>query len=142
VIPQWWPTPVTVLRDVMPARGHEVVVVEDDAGMRRAIERLLRGAGFRPLLFPSAEALLEAGAGASTVCFVLDIHLPGLSGFELRERLSRGDRDLPTVFITAYDDPAARERAHDAGALAYLTKPFPGRSLLEAVSHALEKTHP
>jgi FixJ family two-component response regulator len=123
----------------MAARRHDVIVVEDDAGMRRAIERLLRGAGFRPLSYPSAEALLEAGAGAGTVCIVLDIHLPGLSGFELRERLPHGGRDLPVVFITAHDEPAARQRARDAGALAYLPKPFPGRSLLDAVSQALAR---
>lgn len=125
----------------MAAPQHDVVVVEDDAGMRRAIERLLRSAGFRPLSFASAEALLDAGSGSATVCLVLDVHLPGLSGFELRERLPHGKQDPPVVFITAHDDPATRERARDAGALAYLTKPFPGRSLLDAVFQAATRAH-
>jgi FixJ family two-component response regulator len=124
----------------MPAQRHDVIVVEDDAGMRRAIERLLRGAGFHPLSFASAEALLAAGASPGTLCFVLDVHLPGLSGFELRERLPQGERDAPVVFITAHDEPRTRERAQAAGALAYLAKPFPGRSLLDAVHQALARS--
>jgi FixJ family two-component response regulator len=126
----------------MASPQHDVVVVEDDAGMRRAIERLLRSAGFRPLSFDSAEALLSAGSGSGTVCLVLDVHLPGLSGFELCERLPHGKKDPPVVFITAHDDAASRERARNAGALAYLTKPFPGRSLLDALSRAVTKAHP
>jgi FixJ family two-component response regulator len=120
----------------------DVVVVEDDAGMRRALERLLRTAGFRPLSFDSAEALLGAAGASAPVCLVLDVHLPGLSGFELCRRLPHGKQDPPVVFITAHDDAQTREQARNAGALAYLTKPFSGGSLLDAIARAMQKVPP
>ena len=118
-------------------RLKNVVVVDDDAGMNQAIERLLNAAGFHALMFSSADALLESGAAASAECMVLDIHLPGLSGFELRQRLAREGVVLPVIFITAYDDPDSHAQAKRAGAIAYFTKPFPGQHLVAAITKAL-----
>jgi FixJ family two-component response regulator len=114
-----------------------IIVVDDDAQMNQAIERLLNAAGFHAVTFPSAEALLAAGAVANAACMVLDIHLPGLSGFELRQRLELDGARPPVIFITAYDDPASRAQAQEADATAYFTKPFPGQSFLTAIDQAI-----
>ena len=121
----------------MPEQQRTVVVVEDDDGMRRAIERLLRGAGLRPMLFDSAEALLETGLPPGTGCVVLDIRLPGLSGLELIRKLAESGAKLPCIFVTAYDDPRDRAESERLGAIAYLPKPFHGRVLLKAITTAL-----
>jgi FixJ family two-component response regulator len=68
---------------------------------------------------------------------VLDIQMPGLSGFDLQERLAAARLPIPIIFITAHDDPLTRERARKSGAIAYLTKPFDAHALLEAVAKAL-----
>jgi FixJ family two-component response regulator len=116
-----------------------IVVVDDDAEMNQAIQRLLNAAGFRAITFHSAEALLEAGAAATAECLILDVHLPGLSGFELRRKLlNQGGAKPPVIFITAYDHPDSEALALDSGAIAYFRKPFCGQSLLTAISKALE----
>ena len=118
-------------------QNSNVVVVEDDAGMRKALERLLRAAGFQPRFFSSAEALLTTNAAAAAGCLVLDIHLPGLSGFELRRRLIVLGYAPPVIFITAQDDDASREEARQLKCIAYLHKPFDGAALLDAIRQAL-----
>jgi FixJ family two-component response regulator len=116
----------------------DIVVVDDDDGARRAFERVLNAAGFRTLAFPSAETLLESDAAADAACLVFDIHLPGLSGFELRRELVRsGARQPPVIFVTGHDEPAARDQAEALGAAAYLPKPFAGRVLVAAVTLAV-----
>ena len=121
----------------MPSEPPKIVVVEDDASMSQAIERVLRAGGFAAIQFASAEAALEAGA-AEADGLVLDIHLPGMSGFELHRQLARSGKAVPAVFITARDEPAVRDEAERlAGAGCYLPKPFSGRDLLDAVTQAL-----
>jgi FixJ family two-component response regulator len=115
----------------------QVIVVEDDASMSQALERILRLGGFAPRTFASAEALLAAGDAAGAACLVLDVHLPGLTGFELRERLARSGSCTPVIFITAHDEPGSRQRAERAGAAAFLTKPFSGHALVDAVARAV-----
>ena len=70
-------------------------------------------------------------------CLVLDVHLGGLSGFELQERLSEAPVQIPIIFITAHDDPPTRERARRAGAVEYLRKPFDEHALIGAIDKAL-----
>ena len=105
--------------------------------MMQAIQRLLEAAGLRALTFPSAEALLQSGAAANAACFVFDIHLPGLSGLELRQRLLEMGIARPVIFITAFDEPSTREAAEASGAVACLLKPFPGRTFLASIGQAL-----
>src|SRR5262245_44534165 len=90
----------------MPDREQgAIVVVEDDEGMRSAAQRVLNAAGFRAEAFASAESLLESGAADGAACMVLDIHLPGLSGFELcHEFVRTGTAYPPVIFITGHDD--------------------------------------
>jgi FixJ family two-component response regulator len=124
----------------MPSELPRIVVVEDDASMSQAIERIMRAGGFAADLFASAEAALESGAAAFAECLVLDIHLPGMSGFELYRRLALSGKEMPGIFITARDEPAAREEAESlGGAGSYLPKPFSGRDLLDAVTQALRR---
>jgi FixJ family two-component response regulator len=115
-----------------------IVVVDDDDGMRGAFERVLNAAGFRAVTFASAETLLQCDAADRAACLVLDIHLPGRSGFELRRELVRtAARQPPVIFVTGHDEPAARAQAVALGAAAYLRKPFAGRTLVEAVARAV-----
>lgn len=122
------------------ALGHDrqpVVVVEDDAGMSKAIERLLRAAGFQPVSFKSAEELLQTNAAQSAACLVLDIHLPGLSGLELARLLIGSGRAKPIIFITGQDEPSLRDEALRLGCVDYFRKPFDGSTLLEAIRAAM-----
>jgi len=120
------------------ARTHaNVALVEDDPSVRKAIVRLLTVAGFEAIAFDSAEAFLNASdTSKQNGCAVIDINLPGLSGFELQERMC-ATASLPVVFITAHDEPSVRARYQQSGAVAYLVKPFPADELITAVKKAL-----
>src|SRR5882672_4278609 len=122
----------------MPDLRPNIVVVEDDDDMNHAIERLLNAGGFRAATFESAESLLEKGAATSADCLVLDIQLPGLSGFQLCRRLQQDGNAPPVIFISAYDDQSSLEQAQASGAVAYFIKPFPGQAFLSAIKKALE----
>ena len=118
--------------------NRNIVVVDDDAEMLLAIERLLNASGFMATSFPSAEALLDSNTFTNAACLVLDVHLPGLSGFDLYRRLKQAGHVIPVVFITAYDDQESRDLANELGAFAFLNKPFQGKLLLTAINGALE----
>src|SRR5215467_15826548 len=113
----------------------QIVVVEDDPSMSHAIERLLAAGGFRSRAFASAEDLLTSESAGDAACFVFDIQLPGLSGFELRARLRDMGINRPVFFITAYDHEATREEATRTTAAGYFPKPFDGRKFIAAISH-------
>jgi FixJ family two-component response regulator len=124
----------------MPNGLPMVVAVEDDGSMSSAIERILRAGGYAAVVFGSAEAALEADAAAVADCLVLDIHLPGLSGFDLYKQLTATGKRTPAVFITAHDGTDIRDEAERLeGAGSYLPKPFSGRDLLDAVALALQR---
>ena len=109
----------------MERRPHTVAVVEDDSSMRKSVQRLLNAHGFAVEEFPSAEAFLGRDPDSRVACVVLDIHLPGMSGLELRRRLTAAGSTLPVIFITAIDDDAVKMAAVQLGCVAYLRKPFP-----------------
>lgn len=114
-----------------------IAVVEDDFGMREALARMLKAAGFEARAYGSAEAFLECGSFADLSCLVVDIHLPGASGIDLQRRLAEDGEARPVVFITAHDSPRLRREAEALGAVAFLAKPFEGRLLLGAVREAI-----
>ena len=122
----------------MSGRPGTVAIVEDDTGMREALGRMLGSAGFQTRSFGSAEAFLEGGRDEDVRCLVVDIHLPGASGFDLQRRLTEDGETRPVIFITAHDSARMRREAEQLGALAFLAKPFDGRLLLGAVRTALE----
>jgi len=113
-----------------------IIVVDDDHAVRRALSRLLHSAGYSVLEFGSAQELLESGAAAD--CFVLDIHLGTMNGFELDDRLREAGSHAPVIFITAHDDEATRERARRCRPQAYLRKPFAADALLAAIRSVLD----
>jgi FixJ family two-component response regulator len=115
-------------------------VVDDDASILRAVRRLLGSLGFSVKTFGSGEDLLGSTCLSKIRCLVLDVHLGGLSGFELQERLSEAPVHIPIIFITAHDDPPTRERARRAGAVEYLRKPFDEHALLGAIDKALGRS--
>ena len=100
---------------------------------------MLSAAGFETRGYACAETFLEGGS-ENIGCLVLDLHLPGMSGFELHRRLSQSCEVTPVIFITGHDDAAARVEAERLGAVAYLPKPFLCNALLEAVSRSLATT--
>jgi FixJ family two-component response regulator len=118
-------------------RSGTICVVDDDESLLRALRRLLGASGFDVATFASAEEFLGSGQRERAACLVLDIHLGGLDGFELHERLVAAGERVPVVMITARDDGASRERARRAGVMGYLRKPFDEASLIEAINRAL-----
>jgi FixJ family two-component response regulator len=113
-----------------------VAVVDDDPGMLKGLQRLLTAHGFETEAFASAEAFLERGAARDPMCLVLDIHLGGMSGIELRRRLAHAGSTVPVIFITAFDDETTKREATEAGCIAYLHKPFPAPLLIGALDKA------
>ena len=111
-------------------------VVEDDPSFLRALRRLLSAAGFSVATFASAEEFLASESVGSTACLVLDVHLGGMNGFDLQQRLATAGVPIPTIFITARDDPMTGERARSG--VAYLRKPFREAALIGAIQQALE----
>ncbi len=110
-----------------------VAVVDDDAAMRTSVERLLQASGYTTNAFASAEAFLRSGIANSAIGLVLDVHLGGMSGLELRRRLLDSGATIPVVFITAFDDEATRREADVLGYVAYLQKPFEASRLIGAL---------
>jgi FixJ family two-component response regulator len=120
---------------VLPNRN-VVFVVDDDPGMLRSVKRLLRSNGYDSLLFSSAKAFKNQVDFEDACCVVLDINLEDGSGIELRHRLKAAGHSVPVIYITGNDNPAVRNAALQSGCLAYLTKPFSARSLMEPLQRA------
>ena len=115
---------------------HEVAVIDNDLGVLKALNRLLTAHGFVVHVFDSAEAFLDSAASATASCLVLDIHLDGMSGFELRRELAKAGSALPAIFMTAYDSPVSKQEALEVGCAAYLLKPFAASVLIKAIEEA------
>jgi FixJ family two-component response regulator len=123
-------------RDVALPDRNVVFVVDDDPGTLRGVKRLLREYGYDTVLFPSAEAFQDHGNFEEAVCVILDINLNDESGIELRHRLKAAGSSVPVIYITANDNPAIRMAALESGCIAYLTKPFTARSLIDPIEKA------
>jgi FixJ family two-component response regulator len=124
-------------RDIALLPNRNVVfVVDDDPGTLRGVKRLLREYGYESVLFPSAEALQNHDDFEEAFCVILDINLNDESGIDLRHRLKAAGISLPVIYIAANDNPAVRMAALESGCLAYLTKPFSAKSLIEPIEKA------
>ena len=121
----------------MTEPGATIVVVDDDASVRRGLERLLRAVGYLVETYESAAQFLARAPIAGPCCLVLDVRMPGHGGLELYQTLTAGGRHLPVVFITGLGDIPTVVRAMRAGAVDFLTKPFDDKELLDAVDQAL-----
>lgn len=114
-----------------------VSVVDDDESVRESLPDLLRSFGFEVHPFSSAEAFLASESVERTDCLILDVAMPGASGLELQQELTRQDRDIPIVFITAHSVERVRATVLKRGAVACLIKPFTETAMIEAVNAAL-----
>jgi FixJ family two-component response regulator len=114
-----------------------VSVVDDDESMREALPDLLRQFGFAAEAFASAEAFLASEFVSKTSCLLLDVAMPGMSGPDLQQELTRRRQKIPIVFITAYGDTSVLRRLLARGAVRCLVKPFSDAALLDAVGAAL-----
>ena len=114
-----------------------VSIVDDDESLRRSVKNLLTSVGFQVETFASAEAFLQSAHRADTRCVVLDLRMPGMSGLDLLTHLAATGSPIPVVILTAHSDDEARRRMLQAGAVAFLGKPFHGEALLGAVRRAL-----
>ena len=114
-----------------------ISIVDDDEALRVSLEDLIRSVGFRVQGFPSAEAFLRSNQVQTTDCLILDVRMPGMTGLGLQRDLRSESADLPIIFITAYENPDVRAQALEAGAAAFLYKPFYEEELLDAINAAL-----
>jgi FixJ family two-component response regulator len=119
-----------------------VSIVDDDESLRRSVGNLLTSVGFRVETFASAEAFLQSAHRGNSGCVVLDLRMPGMSGLDLLMHMAATGPRIPVIVLTAHSDDESRRRAVQAGAVAFLGKPFHGEALLGAVRRALERAGP
>jgi FixJ family two-component response regulator len=124
----------------MPARTVRVAVVDDDASVRKALKRLLSARSLQTETFASAQEFLASLPNGFPDCLVLDLHMPVMTGLELQNHLVSHAAPVPTVVITAHDDPRLAELSRSAGAAAVLIKPVDGSALIEAIEAAVANT--
>jgi two-component system response regulator FixJ len=116
-----------------------VHVIDDDAAVRRSLERLLDAAGFQVVSYESPAAFLEAASGLSAGCVLLDIRMPGVDGLEVQARLNRLRVRLPVIVMTGHGDVPSAVRAMKAGAIDFLEKPFGDETLLKVIEGAFAR---
>jgi len=116
-----------------------VLVVDDDASMREALNDLFGSVGLNTLLFDSAPALLQSKLPDAPSCLVLDIRLPGVSGLDFQSQLVSSNINIPVVMMTGHGDIPMTVRAMKAGAIDFLTKPFRDQDMLDAVAQAIDR---
>lgn len=117
--------------------GPLVCVVDDDRSLLRALRNLLMAADLQVETFVSADEFLQSDAQYRADCLLLDLQMPGLSGGSLLLKIRESGSDLPVIMLTAHGDEQTRQRCLDAGATAFLSKPFAGASLLEEIRLAI-----
>jgi FixJ family two-component response regulator len=116
-----------------------VFIIDDDRGMRAAIQDLVESVGLRAESFASGEEFLRRQRAANPSCLVLDVRLPQLSGLDFQRHLAESGVQIPIIFITAHGDIPMSVKALKSGAVEFLTKPFRDQDLLDAVQQAIER---
>jgi FixJ family two-component response regulator len=116
---------------------HYVVVVDDDESVCKALTRLLRISNLDAVSFDSGQEFLASVNHHLPECLILDIQMPGMNGFQVREQLLQMGVHIPIVFVTAHDSESSRQQALVGGAAGYLCKPFRGQALLDTVTQAI-----
>ena len=114
-----------------------ISVIDDDESVRRTTTLLIESFGFRAGSFESAEMFLRSGQRQDTSCLIVDVQMPGMNGLELQGHLAAEGCRIPIIFITAYNNNESRRRAMQAGAVAFLGKPFTDEQLLRTIRSAL-----
>lgn len=123
----------------MTGRTPVIAVLDDEAPVRRALQRLLKAAGFDVRLFATGPDLMAHLDDID--CLILDLHLPGMSGFDVQEALAQRRSTLPVVVLTGNDTPANRARSLANGARAFLLKPVDDKVLLDALRPLTSLSH-
>lgn len=116
-----------------------VFVVDDDTSIRTALGRLIKSLGFKVETFDSAQAFLKHGPHDGPACLILDVRMPGMSGIELQEQLTRAGLRLPIIFITGHGNIPMSVKAMKAGAVDFIEKPFDDQKLVDAINIAIKK---
>ncbi len=114
-----------------------ISIIDDDEATRSAVAALMRAKGFNARIYESAESFLQAGVFETTQCIITDIHMPGLSGIELKQMLDTGKCRIPVIMITARVEQRLHNLALESGAFCLLRKPFKAHALIEWVEKAL-----
>jgi FixJ family two-component response regulator len=117
-----------------------IAIVDDDHALRNSLDDLIQSIGFRTLGFPSAEVFWSSNQAREAACLILDVRMPGMSGLDLQHRIVATNWQIPIIFVTSHADDLARTRALDAGAVAFLYKPFREDELLNALDAALKRS--
>ena len=115
-----------------------VSIVDDDEAIRNALGNLFESVGLNVETFACAEQFMDFREANERSCLVLDVQLPRMSGLELQRQLSGDANAVPIIFMTAHSDERVRERALEAGAVAFFQKPFNSEALLDAVHSVLK----
>ena len=115
-----------------------ISIIDDDDGLRNSLENLIRSIGLRAQGFSSAEAFLSSNQAHETHCLILDVRMPGMSGIEFQRQMVLAGSQMPIIFITAHHNDHWRTQALEAGAVAFLHKPFFEEELLNAINTALK----
>ena len=113
-----------------------VLVVDDDPGMLKCIQRLLRQHAYEPIMFSFAQSFKSHTDFDKAICVILDINLNDGSGIDLRHHLKAEGHTVPVIYMTASDNPAVRAAALNSGCIAFLTKPFSTQELIEPLNNA------
>jgi FixJ family two-component response regulator len=121
------------------AAGPTVFIIDDDRGMRQAIQDLVESVGLRAEAFATGQDFLGKQVSGSPSCLVLDVRLPQLSGLDFQRHLAETGVQIPIIFITAHGDIPMSVRALKSGAVEFLTKPFRDQDLLDAIQQALQR---
>ena len=116
---------------------HVISIIDDDESVREATKSLVRSLGYTAAVFASAEEYLQSDRLKDSSCLITDLHMPGMSGADLQDRLIADGRQIPMIFVTAYYEEKVRDRVLDAGAYGFLRKPFNDESLIECLDKAL-----
>ena len=124
----------------MRKQPNSVAIIDGDASSRVAMSRLLRGTGFEPSAYDSAENFLADPGHTTFECLLLDLQLPGMSGLELQQQLRAAGNLTPLIFVTAQDDSAAREQAIQNGA-EFFRKIDPGAAIIDALRRVSGSSH-
>jgi FixJ family two-component response regulator len=122
-----------------PAGVPTVFIVDDDRGMRQAVQDLVESVGLRAESFATSQEFLSRQPTSEPSCLVLDVRLPQMSGLDFQRRLTEIGVQIPIIFITAHGDVPMSVRALKSGAVEFLTKPFRDQDLLDAIQQALQR---
>jgi FixJ family two-component response regulator len=129
----------SALRGQLGVRKNLISLVDDDESIRRTTTLLIESFGFHAAAFESAESFLKSGQLHETSCLIIDLQMPGMNGLQLQSQLAAAGYKVPVVFITAYDKEESRQQALQAGAVAFLSKPFNDGLLLQTIRAALRQ---